>query len=373
MPIPNLVASLRRRRREVGVVALDVAVAAGVTLLNLEVAHLVRWAPLTLGVVCVALLVRRRWPEVTTAVAVGGVLLDVPLYAMVVALYTIASRRGPGVRTWLALVAAFLAAGGAALGGVDWQYVLLGVGTFTIVPVLAGLWMWQRQRLLAALRERAEQAERERHLLAEREVAAERRRIAGEMHDVVAHRVSVVAVQAGALEAISHDDDRVVRIAEVIRDSSTAALAELRDVLRVLRRDESGTGPAPTLDGLTQLVDDFRRVGATVDVRLPDPLPETNEQVARAVYRLVQEALTNAGKHASGAPARVAITDDGTDLAVAVTNDRPNGQRQGELPTSGFGLVGMRERVSLAGGSVTTGPTAEGGYAVRASFPKALE
>jgi signal transduction histidine kinase len=357
---------------------VDVALAGVVAWLGLDSSRARAWTPLVAAVVFAALLVRRRWPLLTMAISIVGLLSGMNLLSAVVALYTLASRRGPAVRTWIAAaatVAAFLSPK-PVNWSTDWKYVLLGCGLFVLVPLLAGYWMFQRTGLLEALRGRAEQAERESELLAERAVAAERRRIAGEMHDVVAHRVSVIAVQSGALTVLP-GDERVGQVAEVIRNNSTAALAELRDVLRVLRADNdeaaapAEVAPPPGLDGIPSLVDDSRATGTVVDFEMPVPLPETTAPVARAAYRVAQEALTNVNKHAHGSRARVTLTATGDGLAVEVANTRPEGRAPlaTELPSSGYGLVGMRERVALAGGTVRAGHTDDGGFLVHAVFP----
>ncbi|HEX6345641.1 sensor histidine kinase [Umezawaea sp.] len=318
------------------------------------------------------LVVRRRFPLVAVAAAVVGMALDPYLVPILVAVYSTAARYGPTVRTWVGSA--------VALGAVQvvvwtnendrWDPAQLITIVFIALPVVAGLWTFQRQTLLAALRDRAEQAERERDLLAERAVAAERRRIAGEMHDVVAHRVSVIALQAGGL-TLTSDDEHVGEVAEVIRTNSTAALNELRDVLRVLRDDADAPPPrhSPALDGVGDLVEEFRSAGAEVDLVLPDAVPETSDVVGRAAYRVVQEALTNAGKHAPGAPVTVTVAASDDDVAIEVAN-RPAGAARTEVTGSGYGLVGMRERVALAGGTVRSGPTDGGGYLVSARFPR---
>lgn len=350
-------------------------------LLDFVVAGLVAWGgvsetkvphwPAALAVaIFLALLVRRRWPLATVVVCCGVMLAGANLLPAFVALYTQAARRGPRRWTWLAVVLTILALGHQAdvHWVTDWKYVLLAVSVFVLLPLFAGFWMYQRANLLDALRGRAEQAERERDLLAERAVTAERRRIAGEMHDVVAHRVSVIALQAGALTMIC-EDERASEAAEVIRTNSTAALSELRDVLRVLRTEDTEAAPPPGLGGIRQLVAGARSAGVAVELDLPDVLPEASAAIERAAYRVTQEALTNATKHAPGAPVRIVVGARGTGLLVEVTNDRPAAPGSA-LPGSGYGLVGMRERVELAGGTVHTGPTADGGYRVQASFPR---
>ncbi|KAA9158111.1 sensor histidine kinase [Amycolatopsis acidicola] len=367
MPIPNLTA-FARRHRAAGLVLLDVVV-AGFVAYSVTMSVHGHW-PLVL-LTFAGLVVRRRWPLVAMAAALVVVVFGPNLGPAFVALYTVGAVLGPRLWTWssvVASVAAFVTMGQINWGN-DWKSVGLGLALFVALPVLAGLWMHQRANLLTALRERAEQAERERHLLAEQALAAERRRIAGEMHDIVAHRVSVIAVQAGAITVVAKDE-RVGEAAEVIRKNGTAALSELRDMLRVLRNGgEDESTPPPGLDGIPELVEDSRAAGTKVEVRLPDPVPELPVPVGRAVYRLAQEALTNVAKHAPGALVRVSVTDTPDELAVDVVNDAPPGQSGAGLPSSGYGLAGMRERVMLAGGTVSSGPTADGGFAVHARFP----
>lgn len=312
MPGAEFGAVLRHRRREVGPLAADVLVAGGVTWLNVISHARAPWPAVTLTVVGVALLVRRRWPLVAMAAAVGYMLAGGTLVAAMVALYTVACYRGPRVWTWVSLVGIFAAVVRGELVRDGWLLAVMGAGLFTLVPVLAGLWMWQRRRLLDALRARAEQAERERHLLAEWSVAVERRRIAGEMHDVVAHRVSVIAVQAGALTTVS-DDAKVSRIAEVIRTNSAAALAELRDVLGVLREDRQDAGaPAPTLDSLTALTEEFRRAGTrstwSCPTRCPPHLPRTPERSAGWRRRLSPTRASTPGAPRCGSRSPTAST-----------------------------------------------------------------
>lgn len=376
MPIPRAATFLwpDARWRTVLVDVAVAVVAAGLEVVGSREGPLPGWAAFL--VVFPAVLVRNRWPLVTVLVGAVGMRLGITLVPVIIGLYTQASRRGLARTTWLSMV---LATAGAVVLPYSqrdwaqyWQYVLLFAALLGALPVLAGLWMHQRRKLLEALRGRAVQAERERDLLAERAVAAERRRIAGEMHDVVAHRVGVIALQAGALTVIS-EDPRTGEVAEIIRKNSTAALSELRDVLRVLRADEPQDRTPLSLGGVRELVEEARMAGRTVDLDLPDPLPNTTEQVGRAAYRVVQEALTNAAKHAPGATARVCVSAVAGELVIEVVNDRPAvGVGAAALPSSGYGLVGMRERVTLTGGTVHSGQTSGGGYQVRAAFPLAV-
>ncbi|GAB2667019.1 histidine kinase [Saccharopolyspora gloriosae] len=330
-----------------------------------------------------AMLLRRRFPLVAVAAASAHSLLvgtDGGATGMVVAMYTLASRRGPTSVTWIGagIVAAshvvrVLLPGNGALWS-DGPFtvalgVLAGFAMIAALPLLLGLWLYSRRDLLTSLRERAVQAERERDLLAERAVTAERRRIAREMHDVVAHRVSVISLQAGAL-TMTATDQRTEEVAEVIRVSSSAALSELREMLRALRDDAENPGgdhAAPSLDGLRDLVEDSVAAGADIALDMPQELPETSAVVGRAAYRVLQEALTNAGKHAPGSPVRAEILAAADGLVVEVTNQRGAGTTVVE--GSGYGLIGMRERVTLAGGTLQVGRTDDDGYRVRAAFP----
>ncbi|GAA2686111.1 MULTISPECIES: histidine kinase [Actinosynnema] len=309
-----------------------------------------------------AVLLRRRWPLATLAVGLAMLALDTTTYLVFVALHSTASRFGASWRTWAGAAAVYaLFLPRLNYEFTPWVLVVLLNTIPVLIPVLTGMWVHQRTRVVGLLNERAETAERERDLLAERAVTAERRRIAREMHDVVAHRVSVIALQSGALTVVG--DGQVADAAEVIRKSSTAALSELRDVLRVLREDDAEES-APGLDGIPALIAD---TPGDVLLDRSDELPEVDAAVSRAAYRVVQEALTNAGKHAPGAAVRVGLVVEEGHLVVTVANREPSGAG-GAVPGSGYGLVGMRERVTQAGGELTTGPV-DGGFTVRARFP----
>ena len=334
-------------------------------------------AAVELSAIFLALALRRRFPLAALAVAVA-VSAFVPAVGFaaaairMIALYTWTARWGSRLPTWVAAGAVAAAQIGASQA--DGELMTPGRLAFTLVstvlpPLLAGLWVVQRQRLLAGYRERADRAERERELLAERAITDERRGIAREMHDVVAHRVGIVSLQAGAL-TVNAGDEKSGEIAETIRETSATALSELRTMLRVLRDEEDGTGPAPALDGIPALVDDATRSGASIELTMPDPVPEISSAVGRAAYRVVQEALTNAAKHAPHAAVHVEVAADEDELAVAVENRRSSAAKPNAVPGSGYGIVGMRERVALIGGRVRTGPTEDGGYRVHAVFPR---
>ncbi|MBE1494297.1 signal transduction histidine kinase [Amycolatopsis lexingtonensis] len=350
--------------------ALDVAVAAAVIAVTLTGGdprdpHPALYVPAVV-VSGLALLVRRRWPFLVLLVAVGCMPAGVTLLPLMVAQYSVAVRYGVSVVTGLAVVIAGIAGNvvPALRAPASFTLLVIVLGFFVLGPALAGLWMHQRAALLAVLRERADEAERTRTLLADQAVFAERRRIAREMHDVVAHRVTAVALQAGAL-SLRAPDEKTEQAAETIRATSATALDELRGILRVLR-DDAVAAPG-VLGSLEDLVEEVTATGARVELALPDPLPAVPDQVGRAVYRVVQEALTNAGKHAPHAAVEVRLDVTGDRLAVEVTNRlTPHGSA---VPGSGYGLVGMRERVELAGGELRTGPTGDGRFRVLARFP----
>ncbi|WP_326949125.1 histidine kinase [Amycolatopsis sp. NBC_01307] len=358
----------------VALLALDVAVAAAVIVVTLAGGdprdpHPALYVPAVI-VSALALLARRRWPFLVLLVAVACLFAGVTLLPMTIALYSVAARHGVSVLTGVAMVVTVL--GGRVLRVVsepaDLLTLVVVLGMFSVGPVLAGLWMHQRARLLAVLRERADEAERTRTLRADQAVFAERRRIAREMHDVVAHRVTAVALQAGAL-SLRAPDEATERTAETIRAVSATALEELRGILQVLRDDvPESTSPGAGLPAsLEDLVEEVAATGARVELKLPDPLPAVPDQVGRAVYRVVQESLTNAGKHAPHAAVDVRLATEGDRLAVEVTN-RLTPHHTG-VPGSGYGLVGMRERVELAGGELKTGKTGDGRFRVLAGFP----
>jgi signal transduction histidine kinase len=234
-----------------------------------------------------------------------------------------------------------------------------------------------RRQLVSSLRERAEQAEATQRLLAEQARHAERARIATEMHDVLAHRLSLLSVHAGALEfRPDAPAAEIAQAAEVIRTSAAAALGDLRQIITVLREDSAATDgpPQPGFGQLADLLQESRSAGMTLDARvdLPDAgrLPEA---AGRTVYRVIQEGLTNARKHAPGAPVQVAVTADGQAVtAEVISRRRPvlAAPGAGAPAGAGAGLIGLAERVTLAGGQLEHGPDAIGDFVLRATIPR---
>jgi signal transduction histidine kinase len=243
------------------------------------------------------------------------------------------------------------------------------VGAFVAV----GAYVGARRDLVSSLRARAERAEAERELRADQARLAERTRIAGEMHDVLAHKVSLVALHAGGLEVNpTIGADEVERTAALIRSTAREALEDLRGVLGVLREEgtssRSTLAPQPGLEALDALVEASRAAGVVVSLDLA-VAGQPPEVTSRTAHRVVQEALTNVHKHARGAMTTVTVTGTpGTGLEVDVVNVRPV-SADSLLPGSGMGLVGLRERVELAGGRLTAGRSADGGWQVHAWLP----
>ncbi|YCK38485.1 sensor histidine kinase [Actinomadura sp. ATCC 39365] len=247
--------------------------------------------------------------------------------------------------------------------------VLLMGGAMLGLPLVAGLWVRARRQVLDAMREQAEQLLREQVLRADQARDQERAHIAREMHDVVAHRVSLMVLHAGALE-VNAPDARTAEAAALIGGVGREALTNLREVLGVLRSPDPVRGPQPTLADLDRLLDQSRALGIVVnrhDEGRPRPLPPTAERTA---YRVVQEALTNVHKHAGDAETDVFVRYRPAELEVLVRN-RCSAVADGDLPGSGWGLVGLRERVELAGGRLAAGPRDEGGFQVLAGIPAA--
>lgn len=313
----------------------------------------------------------------------GGQLTETLTVAAVAMLVVFSAAAHLALRPSLAALAAFLAASWAdAVIAHESQYSLLSDIAFTTLIVIAGPHL--AGRALRDRREHAEQLERMTRRLAEQQelraelaVTAERSRIAREMHDVVAHSVSLMVVQTGAARALLDDDPEQTRSALLAAEQAgREALAELRRALGVMRGNENGAGteeadltPQPGLGDLDTLVARARQAGLDVSVAVrgrPRPLPGGADLAA---YRVVQEALTNAIKHAAAPSASVLVEWRRDDLALAITDTGrgPNG----EPSPDSFGLVGMRERIALYGGSVETGAADGGGFAVRARIPLA--
>jgi signal transduction histidine kinase len=330
--------------------------------------------------VCLALWVRRRHPfEVALATVVVAAFSAMAGGAVVIAVFNAAirvSRRALIVIVALALVSLVFALLLYPSVGNFWPQLLFGC-LLLAVALGWGLFTRARRQVIRSLRERAERLEAEQRLRVEQARDAERRRIAREMHDVLAHRLSLLSVHAGALEfRPDATPEEVAEAAGVIRQTAQAALQELRDVIGVLRDDTDDRAvqpPQPTLAQLPALIEESREAGMHVQLRmdasLDDRLPAS---CGRTAYRVVQEGLTNARKHAPAAAVEVSVAvHKGPALVVEVVSRSPVGVPTGSVSPSGSGagLVGLAERVSLAGGELKHGRNEAGDFVLRAKLP----
>jgi signal transduction histidine kinase len=332
---------------------------------------------LALGIGLAVLVLARRanpWPLLALGAAAWA-LMGAP-WGLMVAGYTLSAR--PRRPRWFGpLVGALALVVAVRMLIVSEVSAPFAVGVAVLivgVPVLLGLWVGIRRALIAHLRDEAERLRREQLLEAERARAQERASIARELHDVVAHRVGLMVLHAGALE-VSLADPEAARQAALVRETGREALDELRHVLGVLRERADGVplDPQPTLTDLDRLARQSREAGLEVSVAVEGARRRLPATVERTAYRLVQEALTNVHKHAAGAATEVGVRYGRERLEVTVRNARPAGgpgphPGQG-LDGGGHGLLGLRERVALLGGTFRAGPRADGGFEVCASLP----
>jgi len=291
------------------------------------------------------------------------------------ALYTV-SVRWPGRRAWVAAAAVGILQFTVTLAtpldlGQDFLYV-----NWAVVAVAVGQLVQERRTRLAAAHQRAEFAERSKEAEAQRRVVAERMRIAHDLHDVLAHHIAVVNAQAGVAQYLLETDPAAASKAlSGITTNSRAALDELRVTLGLLRgetdaaEEEGRLLPAPTVEQLDGLLGIFTQAGMNLSVDLRGSPRELSTAAELALVRIIQEALTNASKHAPGSEVALQLDWSGDPVRLSVTNERPT--REGPLTNegTGHGLIGMKERAASANGSVTAGPTPEGGYRVSAAFP----
>ncbi|MGW5867516.1 sensor histidine kinase [Streptomyces sp. NPDC055239] len=351
------------------------------------------WANLLLAVVsALPLLVRRRAPELVLAVALVAKVLQVSPFVTPLAYYAEGAYRGPHSRrtVWvsagvgLVVLMPWDAAGWSSLRTVALWFAVNFVFS-CLVPLLLGLYVGQRRAVVAGLVERAERAEREQRLVAEAAREEERRRIAGEMHDVVSHQVSLIVVHANALSAVAHDPEVTGETAEIIQTAGRRALTELREMLGLLRNSPEGEDPGasgeqrPTpgaaVDRIAELADGSRAAGLPVTVHVEGAPQPLEEPVERAAHRVVQEALTNVHKHAPGATTQIHLAFEPRSVRVGIVNGPPDRPAEPAadgaplLPSGGHGLIGLTERVRLAGGSIQSGPTGDGGFRIDASLP----
>jgi signal transduction histidine kinase len=331
-------------------------------------------------VACLALWVRRRWPlGLALALTVVAAVFSAAGGAALIALFTLAVHRP--FRQAVAVAAFALATQPLYLAiypNSSAPYVVdLVLSVLIIGAALAwGMFVRARRQLVFSLRDRAQRAETEQQLRVEQARQQERSRIAREMHDVLAHRISLLSLHAGALEfRPDAPPDEVARAAGVIRSSAHEALQDLRAVIGVLRERPEGDAPErpqPTLGDLPALIDESRAAGMRVsyDWRLADAA-SVPDGMGRNAYRIVQEGLTNARKHAHGSAVEVTLDGaPGDGLTIEVRNRLPVGAvAVADIPGTGTGIVGLAERASLAGGRLEHGRTDAGDYRLWAWLP----
>lgn len=320
---------------------------------------------------------RRRHPErvhgaVLAASALSmlfGYLLS-PIFALVLSLYSIGRYSKDDRQSVIGLVAALalLVISNIALSGFTSEDLFDLLLPF--VFWYAGRRVRARGEYLRLLQERAKQLEREQLVEAERAVATERTRIARELHDIVAHQVSLMTVQAGAAKTIvDTDPGAAARAMNSVEVAGRQALDELRHLLGVLRPDRGNAelGPQPGSADLPRLIAEIERAGLDVSLSLDDGCRGLPARIELAIYRIVQEALTNVLKHAGPeARADVRIRADDRDVTVRIEDTGAGATR---LPGSGHGIAGMRERAELLGGTLAAGPREGGGFCVIARLP----
>lgn len=373
------------------------------------------------------LVLRRRWPIAVVLVSIAVMPAQMGLLMGVVGLYTLAASELP--RRIIASLAGMsfvgmlivtlvwlrqdVERGNLTFG--DWVIPFASITTaigVTAPPLLLGLYVGARRRLMESLRERADSLERELQLLAERAEeraewarGEERTRIAREMHDVVAHRVSLMVVHAAALQAVARKDpEKAVRNAALVGDMGRQALTELREMLGVLRSGgpraergeggvvplaavgvaaaaaadrervggDEGAGEGPCLSELDELIGQSAAAGMVVDLSVEGESRSYAPEIEQTAFRVVQEALTNVHKHAAGAKTYVRLAHRVSEIAMQVENEPPpevSSASSARLPSGGNGLVGMKERVVALGGVFVSGPTDAGGFRVSAVIP----
>ena len=327
-----------------------------------------------------ALWFRRRWPVAIALVAV--VICAVSLSAGgagLLALINVSIRRRASVALAVAGLYQVAFFGYYLLWYRRYPFWIAWPWALTEFAALVawGMYIRARRQLLASLRDRAEQAEAAQELLARQARHAERARIAGEMHDVLGHRISLMALHAGGLQVRPDLPPSEVReTARLIWSTAREALEELRGIIGVLRDGDGAqsgapSAPQPSLPDIAALVEESRRAGMKVELDMRVEAPETAPgSVGRDTYRVVREALTNVSKHARGTAVRVSVSGRaGAGLLVTVRNRMPAGRpAEAALPGTGLGLVSLAERVSLSGGTLTHGADPDGDFVVNAAL-----
>lgn len=370
----SLPSATRRRLITVALIAVVAADAVGSLLADDD--HAI--TPFRAGISAIAVLAlcfRERFPYLVFLATLPALALTDVVLASLAALFTVAHRRTVDWRLVVCAVAVFI--GYTSL----WDEQYRGVDSvinaaYAIVFTGAPVWLGLLLRARATLSEKLNQIERvrqhEQELLVERALALERAALAREMHDVVSHQVSLIAVQAGALQ-VTATDDASSTTARTIRTLAVRTLDELREMVGVLRPSgdrELQLAPQPSITDIAALVD-ASGIATTVD-QACDAGIEPSAAVQRATYRAVQEGLTNVAKHAPGATAALELRVDASRVRVSLTNTAPT-RAADPLPSARHGLLGLRERAALLGGSLRAEHLDDGGYRLSMTLPIGID
>lgn len=362
--------SLRHRFIDVALIAVAAADAVGSLLADDE--HTITPLRVTISAIAVlALCFRERAPYLVFLCTLPALAMSNVVMASLVALFTVAQRRKMDWRLVGCAVALFI--GYTSLWDEQYRGVVSVLNTtyaivFTAAPMWLGLLMRARVTLSEKLNQIEEARQHEQALLVERALALERAALAREMHDVVSHQVSLIAVQAGALQ-VTAVDDASTAAARTIRTLAVRTLDELREMVGVLRPSGDGElqlAPQPGISDIAALIE-VSGIPTTVN-HVCDTDAEPSAAVQRATYRAVQEGLTNITKHAPGATARVDLHVDANHVWIALTNTAPT-RAADPLPSARHGLLGLRERAALLGGSLLAEHLGDGGYRLSMTLP----
>lgn len=332
----------------------------------------------TFAVILVAsLIVRTRTPYCVFALTIPALVTDSGAIAALVGLFSVAERRPARYPLILCALTTFVCyttpwEHSPSYWGLDTAWEVIYSLIFTIAPVLLGLLVRARRELSIKLEEIERARHTEQELLIEQALARERADLAREMHDVVSHQVSLIVVQAGALQVTARDDS-VAQCAETIRALCVRTLDELRQMVGVLRAAGNSSAELPAHPGIDDLPSLVAASGVPTTVNTSESVAVGISTAAqRVIYRAVQEGLTNVAKHAPGASARLDLVLERGHVLLTLTNTKPT-RLPDRLPSAQHGLLGLRERATLIGGSLTGGRLSDGGYRLLIALPAQAE